>query len=268
MMRPVHWLLAGTAMLALGGCATRPSDPAAAAAYDETNDPLEPMNRKIFGFNLTADDYVLKPVAKGYRYVVPEYGRQRIRNVLDNAHEPVVAANSLLQGRIEDGLKSFWRFAFNSTVGLVGLYDVASGIGLPEKPADFGQTLYTWGLPDGPYLMLPILGPSNPRDAVGLGVDSYADPLGHFAGNNGYEAVNYARAGVDGVDLRERNIETLDDLRRNSLDFYAQLRSVFRQHRKAQLEGGQGGTNPFPTDDSLYTDPAATPAAPTPTAPK
>ncbi|MDR3518785.1 MAG: VacJ family lipoprotein [Azospirillaceae bacterium] len=243
-------------LAALAGCATPPTDPAARKAFEANNDPLEPTNREIFSVNLAVDDAVLKPVAKGYRDAVPGEVRLRIRNVLDNAKLPVVFANQVLEARIDASLRTFWRFTFNSTIGLGGALDAATDLGLPRLQGDFGETLYSWGIPAGPYLILPILGPSNPRDAVGMGVDSYADPLGIISANSGFSWLNYARAGVDGLDQRAEAIDALDELQRNSIDFYAQLRSIVRQRRAAQL----GDTAPNGAD--FYDDPGA--AAPAP----
>jgi phospholipid-binding lipoprotein MlaA len=240
--------------LAVGGCATPPSDPAARAEFEKTNDPLEPLNREIFDFNLFVDRVALKPVAKGYVAVVPEAGRDAIRHFLNNLGEPVVFANNLLQGEFKRAHDTFARFLMNSTLGIGGVFDLATKAGLEKQTGDFGQTLYAWGVPDGPFLMLPIFGPSNPRDAVGLGVDSYADPGDRIASNNGYWWAGLVRGAVDGIDLRARNLDTLDELQRNAIDFYAELRSLFRQHRAAELRHGEPA--PLPDLDTLYTDPA------------
>src|SRR5215813_1192619 len=175
-----RWIRLGMVVglaLAISACATPPTDPAARADFDRTNDPLEPMNRKILDFNLFVDRILFKPVAQGYRWIVPEYGRNRLRNFLDNLNEPVIFINDTLQGEFSRANTTAGRFLFNSTFGIGGLWDRASEIGMEKQSGDFGQTLYAWGVPDGPYLVLPILGPSNPRDAVGLAVDSYLDPF-------------------------------------------------------------------------------------------
>jgi phospholipid-binding lipoprotein MlaA len=245
-------------MLILAGCATPPTDPAERAEFDRTNDPLEPMNRKILDFNMFIDRILLKPVALGYRAVLPQYARNRIRDFLNNLNEPVVFVNDTLQGQFKRADTTVGRFLFNSTFGVGGIWDRATDIGLEKQTGDFGQTLYSWGVPDGPYLVLPILGPSDPRDAIGMAADSYMDPFlyigRHFGGQAKYNGLY--RWVVTGIDERERNIETLDDLQKNAIDFYAELRSLWRQHRASELRHGE----PAPTENpGLYEDPNAKP---------
>jgi phospholipid-binding lipoprotein MlaA len=255
-LRKTAGLVLMTATLALGACATAPSEPAARAEFERTNDPLEPMNREIFDFNLFIDRIALKPIAQGYVFVVPEGGRNSIRHFLDNLGEPVVFANNLLQGEFKRAHDTFARFLMNSTFGIGGVFDLATRGGLEKQSGDFGQTLYSWGVDDGPYLVVPILGPSNPRDAVGKGVDAYADPWGHLASNYHYWYLSVVRGAVDGIDQRARNLDTFDELQRNAIDFYAELRSLFRQHRAAELRHGEAP--PIPDLDTLYRDPPAT----------
>ena len=200
-------------------------------------DPLEASNRQVLDVNLAIDDAVIRPVAEGYRAVLPPYARDRIRAVLDNLQEPRILANNLLQGRLLDAGHTTMRFFFNSTVGVAGLYDVATDFGIARRTGDFGQTLNAWGLESGPYLMLPVAGPSNLRDTFGLVGDSFLNPISYLLP---LEA-NIGRGVVSGVDLREQNIEGLDALRSGSLDFYARLRSVWQQRREAEL-GRTGDT--------------------------
>jgi phospholipid-binding lipoprotein MlaA len=253
---PTATALVATA-LALSACATAPSDPAARAEFERTNDPLEPLNREIFDFNLFVDRVALKPVAQGYVAVIPKGGRNAVRHFLDNLHEPIVFANNLLQGEFKRAHDTFARFLMNTTFGIGGVFDLATMDGLEKQSGDFGQTLFSWGVPDGPYLVLPIFGPSNPRDAVGLGVDSYADPWDHLASNYHYWYLGLVRGAVDGVDLRARNLDTFDEIQRNAIDFYAELRSLFRQHRATELR--HGVPPPIPELDTLYPDPDAKP---------
>ena len=255
--RKARWLRLGVlagVVLAVSACATPPSDPVARAEFDKTNDPLEPMNRKILDFNLFLDRILIKPVAQGYRWAVPEFGRNRMRNFLDNLGEPVIFINDSLQGEFSRANTTAGRFLFNSTFGIGGLWDQASRIGMEKQTGDFGQTLYSWGVPDGPYLVLPILGPSNPRDAVGIGVDSYMDPFFwgltvHFGATNS----GLYRWIATGIDERSRNIESFDEIQKNAIDLYAQLRSLWRQHRAAELRHGEPAP---PEDEELYQDPA------------
>jgi phospholipid-binding lipoprotein MlaA len=241
---------------ALAGCATPPSDPAERAAYEEANDPLEPMNRTIFSVNETLQKEAFDPVARIYRDNVPEEVRYRIRHVLNNLSEPVVFCNAVLEGRIQAALTTFWRFFFNSTLGLGGVLEVGDDLNLPAQHADFGRTLYSWGSPSGPYLVLPVFGPSNFRDAVGFGVDNYFDPVGQVIGTSGVLTPGLARTAVSGIDTFAQNLDTLAELRRSSIDFYALLRSISRQHRNAEL----GITSPeTPPAEDIYSDPGAPP---------
>lgn len=241
-------LILAATVTALAGCVTPPTDPAALQEYRQTNDPFEPVNRKIFTFNLYLDRYFIKPVAQGYEKVVPEFARDHIRDFLHNLSEPVVFANDMMQADWQAANLSAARFLINSTFGLGGVFDLASDSGVARQSGDFGQTLYTWGAPEGPYLVLPILGPSNPRDAIGMGVDGVMDPWGWIVGaqyGQGAEnAENYGRYGATGIDLRGRNIDVLDDLQKNAIDFYAEMRSLYRQHRAEELRHGQPGAMP------------------------
>jgi phospholipid-binding lipoprotein MlaA len=236
--------LAGT-LATVAGCATPPTEPAARAEFERTNDPLEPMNRTIFDINMFFDRILIKPVAQGYRNVVPEFARDAIRNFLHNLNEPVTFANDMMQGEFKIANDTAARFLINSTFGLGGTIDFAAQTGIPRQTGDFGQTLNRWGSGEGPYLVLPIFGPSNPRDAIGMGVDGVMDPFGYLAGD--YGASNSATIGrfaASGIDQRAQNIETLDDLQRHAIDFYAEIRSLFRQHRASELRHGRPGPMP------------------------
>ncbi len=248
--------LAVAATLIVAGCATPPTDPAARAAFDEANDPLEPMNRHVFEFNRVLDGLLFKNVAEFYRIVVPEPVRKSIHNVIVNLNEPVVFANNLLQAKIERGSTTFARFAVNSTVGLAGLFDVATEMGLKEQTGDFGQTLYSWGIEDGgPYLVLPILGPTNPRDGIGMGVDSYIDPWRYISSDVGISHFMWTRFVMDGLDKRVKAGPELEEIERNSVDYYASLRSLFRQNRAKELDNITP-ENVTP-DQDFYRDPNA-----------
>jgi phospholipid-binding lipoprotein MlaA len=259
------WLMA-----ALAGCATPPTDTTERALFEQNNDPLEPLNRNIFDVNQLVDRIVIEPAAKVYVAVLPEFGRDAIHRVLDNMKEPTLFFNNVLQGEFERAGITLGRFTANTTLGLVGLFDVATDWGLKRQPADFGQTLFTWGFDSGPYLILPLLGPSNPRDAIGLGIDSYSDPFTILATTHGLEELTNARLIAGGLDQRAGVIDVLDELQKNSLDFYAQLRSLSQQRRAAEL---RRGAVPDPGTD-FYLDPNAPlaepgkPAAPPSTAPQ
>lgn len=231
MLRSASLLLALSAAL-LSACAGRSSAPqAAAAASTAPGDPFEATNRDILDFNWKVDDAIYRPAADFYRRAVGPWARARVRNVLLNLNEPIVAANALLQARPMAAGTSFMRFAVNSTLGVGGLFDLEPVGGPPRQTIDFGQTLHHWGLPDGPYLMLPFAGPSTPRDLAGSIGDGLVNPLTWvlpFGANAG-------RAVTLGLDERERNTDALADIRNNSLDSYARLRSLWRQNRDAQL---------------------------------
>lgn len=211
------------------------AQPPAAADIENFNDPFEDTNRAIFDFNLQVDRAVLVPVAEGYRSVVPEPVRNGIRNVLQNLNEPLVFANDLLQGRPDLATNTFGRFLTNSTLGVGGIFDIATQAQLPHHDNDLGITFAVWGIGDGPYLMLPILGPATLRDAIGQAAESYGDPGNVIASDHGYTWAAFARAGVSGVDRRSRNIETLAEIEKTSLDYYATIRSLYRQRRAAEI---------------------------------
>ena len=236
------------AVMAFTGCATPPNDPDARAEFIATNDPMEPLNRAIFSFNMALDRTVLRPIAEGYRWTIPEPGRIAVTNVLRNAELPVTMVNQVLQGEVNDLGITATRFIMNTTLGIGGLLDPATVTGLPRKEEDFGQTLAVWGLDSGPYLMLPIIGPSSPRDGVGVIVDRFFDPLEYLFDNTGNEWVSYARFGVRAVDSRSRNIETLDEIESGSIDFYATIRSLYRQRRMDEIRNGE------PQDMSMVPD--------------
>lgn len=234
MPRPValSLVLALAAPAGLPACAARPNGALAGApAPTAPGDPFEATNRRILGFNFKVDDVIYRPAAKFYRRAVGPWTRRRVRNALDNLNEPRVAANALLQGRPVAAGTSVMRFAVNSTLGLGGLFDLEPAGGPPRQEIDFGQTLYVWGLPDGPYLMLPFAGPFTPRELAGDVGDGFMNPVNWllpFGANAG-------RLVARGLDERERNIEALDEIRTNSLDPYARLRSLWRQNRDAEL---------------------------------
>lgn len=232
-------LIAASVMLA--ACATTGAPPPGeeeGAAY-QLNDPLEPVNRKIFDFNVAFDDYILKPTAEAYRDYVPDFVRTGIRNFFNNLRSPIILANDALQGQGKLAGDTFARLWLNTLLGWGGLVDVGTEAGIPYHDADFGQTLGTWGVPPGPYLVIPILGPSNPRDATGLVAGVYADPANAYADTAGAGWVAYPRYALDGVDTRSRNIDLLDRIRATSLDYYATIESLYDQRRAAQIRHEQ-----------------------------
>ena len=221
-------------LLLCSGCATSLSDPPSADEADSDNDPAEGVNRAIFKANLAADHAVMRPVAQAYTDHVPEVVQTGVHNVVQNLKEPAVALNDRLQGNVTHAWPSVPRLAVNTTVGAVGVVDVAAKWGLPPHKADFGQTLAVWGVGEGPFVELPLLGPSNPRDALGTAVDMALNPL-TFVGGAPATYASVATGGANFVDVRAQHLHDLDELERNSLDYYATLRSVYRQHREAEI---------------------------------
>jgi phospholipid-binding lipoprotein MlaA len=215
------------------GCAAQPQAPPQAATGEEDfHDPFENTNRKIFDFNQTVDRAVLVPVAKAYR-VLPNPVRDSIRDFLNNLNAPLIFANDALQGNFSLAKDTFTRFVIDSTIGIGGLVDVAGRWGIPYHEQDLGVTFGVWGIAEGPYLVIPVLGPSDPRDLGGQVAQGFGDPWNRLAANNGLLWVVFLRGGVSGIDQRSRLIETLADIERTSLDYYATIRSLYRQRREA-----------------------------------
>ncbi len=209
--------------------------PAAAAEPHEpgdNNDPLEGVNRTVFGFNDGLDIMVLRPLAAVYGFVVPSPAKQAVARALANLGGPVILANDVLQLEPGDAGTAAGRFVINSTLGLLGLFDVAEHLGLPRHGADFGQTLHAWGLGSGPYLMLPLLGPSTGRDGIGTAVDTVIDPFSYWLSRG----ASITRNGSQATSQREALLVSLHDLREGSVDYYAALRAAYFQNRAHTLK--------------------------------
>ncbi len=177
MLRRLLILLALLSLPALvTACAEVPKSPEAQAEAKIIDDPLEPMNRTIFDVNDFLDRLLIRPLTELYRFTVPDYLRDRVANVLSNMGEPVVFANNMMQGEVSNAGTTAGRFLVNTTIGAAGIFEVAADWDMPKQRGDFGQTLSTWGVKGGPYLVLPLFGPSNFRDAIGLGVDMVTSP--------------------------------------------------------------------------------------------
>ena len=229
-------LLAGLATLA--GCAKRPpaSDPQAVADFEATNDPLEPTNRFFYGVFTTVDAYTLKPVAEAYVYVVPRPVRTGLHHMLGNIAEPVTFLNSILEAKSRRAGDSLVRFAVNSTAGVGGIFDVAAGLGYPEPTASGALTLAYWGLPSGPYLFLPLLGPGTFRSFTGYAVDIGLSPYTYVPRGYGLLTFNDAVYGLGIVDARALVLHDFDELQKTSLDAYATIRSAYTQHAASDLQ--------------------------------
>ncbi len=203
------------------------------AQAEEVSDPIEPVNRVVFGFNEYVDMLLLEPAADLYGYVVPRPGKQAVTNVLSNLRMPVVFMNSILQGDTNNAFSSLWSFILNSTFGVAGLYDfTGENTNLLVHEEDFGQTLAVWGVGEGPYIVLPILGPSNLRDTVGIVVDAMSDPYNRLESD---EAI-IARIALTALDVRYRSDGFFDDTYESSIDPYATFRSAYTQHRRAVIK--------------------------------
>ncbi len=252
-LRPTK--LAGVIVLAglLTACATQPDEQLAEGEYvEDVNDPAEDFNRFVFEVNMGMDKILLRPVAEIYNAALPDVVQDSVRSFLDNLRTPVILINDLLQGEFSRAWDTVARFGINTFVGGLGFVDLAEGWGFEKHSEDFGQTLGTWGMGEGPYMMLPLFGPSNARDSVGRVVDYFLDPLNWILPGQSWAGVegvpggataNFSRSLTDGIDMRARNLDTLDAIEENSLDFYATIRSLYRQKRRDEINNGapEGG---------------------------
>jgi phospholipid-binding lipoprotein MlaA len=227
-MKTTLAILRGTttalAAFSLSGCLTAGPDP---------EDPYEDFNRQMFAFNEGLDQAVIEPLAYGYRAVTLEPMREGVGNFTNNLNEPLTFVNHVLQGQLPDAGATFGRFVINTTVGIAGIFDPASSIGIARTQEDFGQTLGTWGVASGPYLVLPVLGPTNPRDLVGKGGDIALNPLNYPE----FESDDEIRLGVmalGGINAREGAIETINELR-NQVDPYTTVRRLYGRTRAGDI---------------------------------
>jgi len=244
-------LCGAVSLLLLGGC----------ASTGNPRDPLEPINRGIYQFNDGVDKVLIKPAAEFYRFAIPGFMRTGVSNFFSNLNDVIVALNSLLQGKLAQAGSDAARLIVNSTVGLLGLFDVATEIGLEKHNEDFGQTLGYWGIGDGPYLVLPLIGPSSARDTVGWVGDYYTWPVTyveHDRERNILIAVRFVTARADLLEA-SRILETA------ALDPYEFVRDAYLQRRRNLVYDGK----PPPDEDDVENDtkPKPTPAAPTPPVP-
>ncbi len=227
----------------LASCATSQNETTMGEMANNTGaiyDPLEESNRATFAFNQTMDDIIIMPVVKGYETALPEPARDGIDNVLRNLRSPTTLANQLLQGDIKGAGNVVLRAAINTFVGLGGLFDVAGREGIPYEYEDFGQTLATWGVGHGPYIVVPLIGPSSMRDYAGYFIDSYADPLRWYLFNTHNEGIYYGKVGVEYIALRSSLVDVLEDLEKSSIDYYAATRSTYYQRREALVNDLNG----------------------------
>lgn len=225
-------------LIALGGCATTGGSP---------NDPLERYNRAMFGFNDGLDKAIIKPVATGYKTVMPEIARTGVTNFFANLGDIWIGVNNILQGKVSAGVSDFGRFAINTTAGILGLVDVASNVGLEKHNEDFGQTLGRWGVGSGAYVVLPILGSSNVRDGISLlAVDWHGDPLWHV---NNIPTRN-TLVGVRAIDNRANLLDASHLVEEAALDRYAYVRDAYLQRRRSLIYDGAPPPEPDPDTKS------------------
>src|ERR1700735_5174604 len=239
--RSISFAAAASALLcasALSACAGNPAsatDATAQAADSGNNDPYESVNRTMWDVDLALKDYLLSPIALGYRTVTPDFFQRAVDHVLRNLDGPRMFANDMLQGNMKRAGQTLTRLTLNTVVGLGGLIDVATDQGIPYHDADFGATLGAWGVPPGPYLVLPLLGPSDPRDGIGRGADTYMDPFNVEMQAHQMDIGGYARFGADVLNGEVQIHDLFEEQRKSSLDFYAAVRSLYQQKRAGDV---------------------------------
>ena len=220
----------------LAACATKPpaTDAEATTEFNQMNDPLEPTNRFFYEVNDGIDTYFFRPLAVAYGYI-PGAIRDPVHNVLANLSSPIIFSDDVLQTKPQRAGTTMMRFLINSTAGVGGLFDVADHLGYKRHTTDFGVTLALWGVGPGPFLFLPVLGPSDPRDATGFGVDAALDPF-DYATFGGAATLRVSQFGLNAVDTRQRLIGTIEPIKRTALDPYATFRSLYRQNRESVID--------------------------------
>ena len=231
--------IAFAATLGLSGCATTGDN-----AGSDPRDPLEKWNRDFQSFNDTMDRNVVQPVAKGYQWAVPTFVNTGISNFFSNVGDIGVTVNDLLQFKVKQGGSDGARFLANSTIGLVGLFDVATPMGLPKHNEDFAQTMGAWGVPTGPYFIIPFLGPSTPRGLTGLVADAALNPISYI----GLDLVRYGLSGLKLVDVRADNLSTSKVADEAALDRYEFIRNAYLQRRNYLVYDG----NPPLEEDEFF----------------
>jgi phospholipid-binding lipoprotein MlaA len=214
-------------IVGLSGCATT-------SQYADERDPLESFNRAVYQFNDKLDQYALKPVAEGYQWVMPQFADRAVSNFFSNLDDVAVTINDLLQFKLAQASEDGGRLLVNTTLGVAGLMDVATGFGLEKHNEDFGQTLAVWGVPAGPYLVLPFFGPSSPRGTAGLVGDYLADPTTYVTG---WDA-RLALQATDLIDFRADNLSTSEIVDEASLDEYEFIRDGYFQRREYLVYDG------------------------------
>lgn len=254
----MHWIVAALTVGVVGE---------AQAQEATTRDPFEPFNRAMFSFNEVVDKYALEPIAKGYRAITPDEFREGVGNVLHNLRAPVTFANDVLQAEPKRAGTTVARFGINSTLGVAGIFDVASTFGLQKHSEDFGQTLGVWGVPSGPYLVLPILGPSTIRDSSGALVDIAINPI-NYAQFEGDDAFRATRTTLTILNGRAAAIDAIQSVRDTSIDPYVSIRTTYVILRESAIRNGQTNVQDLPEFEEIPpeagTDPGVQPLPETP----
>lgn len=254
----MHWIVAALTVSVVGE---------AHAQEATTRDPFEPFNRAMFSFNEVVDKYALEPIAKGYRAITPDEFREGVGNVLHNLRAPVTFANDVLQAEPKRAGTTVARFGINSTLGVAGIFDVASTFGLQKHSEDFGQTLGVWGVPSGPYLVLPILGPSTIRDSSGALVDIAINPI-NYAQFEGDDAFRATRTTLTILNGRAAAIDAIQSVRDTSIDPYVSIRTTYVILRESAIRNGQTNVQDLPEFEEIPpeagTDPGVQPLPETP----
>ncbi len=241
---PVSWRLAGLGGVfsivagLLAGCATVPprSDSAGYQAYQEQNDPIEPTNRVFYTVNDKIDRYAFKPIAQGYVDITTIGIRNHVGDFVTNIAEPGRIVYFMFGGKSRDAGTALVRFVVNSTAGIGGIFDPATALGYPETDTDFGLTLAEWGIPAGPYLYLPVFGPSGARDVFSLPAEFFLTPIEPAPTSLALRAFSYSETALLLVNTRAQFIQPIDQIQATALDPYATLRSLYRQQRASQLQ--------------------------------
>jgi len=231
-------------IILLGACASTSQNNG-----EGTHDPLEGMNRATYAFNKTIDKGLYRPVASAYKTVLPKPPRDGISNAMRNLREPWVFVNDILQFKFKRAGTTLSRLVINSTLGIGGLFKVSDGLGIEYHSEDFGQTLASWGIEDGPYFIIPFVGPSNGRDFTGFATSFFADPVTIGIANLNEKGMNLARTGIDALDARVRAHDAINSIY-DDPDGYELMRSAYRQNRLYEIHDG----NPPSEDDDIFDD--------------
>lgn len=257
-------ILLCSAFLFCAGCQTarqgvppEKQTPSSTAQVQEEfkSDPFESYNRAATNFNFWVNRNVYAPVSKAYRWVLPSFARTGINNFLTNLNQPVIMVNSLLQGDVDAGAHAFGRFFTNTTLGIFGLWDVATPLDIGAPKRDFGQTLYVWGIKDGgPHLVIPFMGPSNVRDTVGFGVNFFIDPMDYILPKLDKDHLLLWRYAFWGVDVMDRATDLLTHVEETSVDPYIALKTMYEQNREKHLTGKDPAAREQPSYDFSFDD--------------